>query len=64
MAIEFQKALINEANLNIEKRAMKLCTQFKYLIIKSETIQESKYFNHPLALQKLAYVIFDLDRVP
>lgn len=50
MAIEFQKALITEANFLLEKKAILPCSDFRYVNISSDTLQEKKFFSHPFSL--------------
>ena len=44
MALDFQKALVNEAIYLTEKRELFPSKNFKYAILKSDTIQEKTFF--------------------
>ena len=53
-AMETQTAIINQGTSLIDKRAIKVTTNFRYSIITNDAINEVKFFHYPLALQKLA----------
>lgn len=57
---DFQKALVNEAVLMLEKRFINPCASFSYAIIKGDSFEQRKYFKHPMALQKLALFIIEV----
>lgn len=60
MALEFQKALVNESIYLIDKKEILSTRNYKYAILKSETLHEQKFFQHPHSLQKLALMLMDI----
>ena len=44
MAVEFQKALVNEASFLIDKRELHPSKNFRWAVLKNETIIEKKFF--------------------
>lgn len=53
IAIEQQKAIIQQGTALIEKKAISPVTEFRYAIISSDTLTQTKFFHHPLAMKKL-----------
>ncbi|CAK81557.1 unnamed protein product (macronuclear) [Paramecium tetraurelia] len=60
MALEFQAALVDEANNLIENNELYPCKHFRYGILKNESPQQKKFFQHPQSLQKLALLLMDI----
>lgn len=53
LAIEQQKAIIQQGTALIEKKAISPASEFRYAIISSDSINQIKFFHHPLAIKKL-----------
>lgn len=53
IAIEQQKAIIGQGTALIEKKAISPVTDFRYAIISSDSLTQTKFFHHPLAIKKL-----------
>ncbi|KRX06630.1 hypothetical protein PPERSA_13109 [Pseudocohnilembus persalinus] len=60
IAIDFQKAMVNEATFLIERNAMESNDNFRYCIIKKEQLQHQKFFQNPFSLQKLGMYIMEI----
>jgi cell division control protein 45 len=53
LAIELQKAVIQQGTALIEKKVISPANEFRYAIISSDSINQIKFFHHPLAIKKL-----------
>ena len=59
LAIEQQKAVIQQGTALIEKKAINPAADFRYSIISSDALTQTKFFHHPLALKKLNCFIME-----
>jgi CDC45-like protein. len=59
LAIEQQKALIQQGTALIDKKAINPASEFRYSIISSDALNQTKFFHHPLALKKLNCFIME-----
>ena len=59
LAIEQQKAIIQQGTALIEKKAINPASEFRYSIISSDALTQTKFFHHPLALKKLNCFIME-----
>ena len=57
MAKEMQEAIVRVGNDLIEKKVVKSHTNFRYVILENSYLKDTKLFQYPLALQKLAHFI-------
>jgi cell division control protein 45 len=59
LAIEQQKAIIQQGSALIDKKAINPTNEFRYSIIPSDSLTQTKFFHHPLALKKLTCFIME-----
>lgn len=59
LAIEQQKAIIQQGTALIDKKAVSPASEFRYAIISSDALTQTKFFHHPLALKKLICFIME-----
>ena len=59
LAIEIQTAVVNQGTSLIEKKNIYPTQELRYAIIYNDNLQEVKFFQYPLALQKLALFVME-----
>ena len=59
LAIEQQKAIIQQGTILIEKKAVNPSADFRYAIISSDILDQVKFFHHPISLKKLCSFIME-----
>ncbi len=59
LAVEMQTAIVNQGTSLIEKKNIYPAQELRYAIIYNDNLQEVKYFQYPLALQKLALFVME-----
>jgi len=59
LAIEMQTAIVNQGTTLIEKKSILPAQELRYAIMYNDNLQEVKFFQYPLALQKLALFVMD-----
>ena len=59
LAIEIQTAIVNQGTSLIEKKTVFPTSELRCAVIDNDNLQEVKFFQSPLALQKLALFIVD-----
>ena len=59
LAIEIQTAIVNQGTSLIEKKHISTNPEMRYAVIYNDNLQEIKFFQHPLALQKLALFVME-----
>ena len=60
LAIEMQIAVVNQGTSLIEKKSIYPAQGLRYAIIYNDNLQEVKFFQYPLALQKLALFVMEI----
>jgi cell division control protein 45 len=59
---EMQIALMKQGTSLITNKEIKPCTSFRYTILSNDSLPETKIFQHPLAIQKLAIFVMEAYR--
>ena len=59
LAIETQIAIVNQGTALIEKKSIYPAQEIRYAVMQSESLQEIKFFQNPLGLQRLALFVMD-----
>lgn len=59
LAKEMQMALVSQGTSLITNRKVMPCTKFRYSIISNDSLGETKIFQYPMAIQKLALFIME-----
>lgn len=62
IAQDQQKAIVQQGTILIEKKAVNPAADFRYAIISSDILNQTKYFHHPLSLKKLTTFIMEAYR--
>ncbi|EAR84925.3 CDC45-like protein (macronuclear) [Tetrahymena thermophila SB210] len=60
IAIQFQKAMVNEAKFVIDRDLITQCSDFRFLKLNNDTYSQNQYFQHPYSLQKLALFLMGI----